>query len=81
MGFQHLPKIVLEAASRKGGKVKTTKGIGSLPPEKRAEIASLGGKAKNDSTHTKASDEGATRVGPEPVYLEDFLTNLDELDQ
>ena len=47
MGFQHMPGIVHEQASAKGGRVQKAKGLAKLSSERRSEIASLGGKAKH----------------------------------
>lgn len=46
MGFQHMPRIVHEQASAKGGRVQKRKGLATLDVERRKEIASLGGKAR-----------------------------------
>jgi hypothetical protein len=50
--------IIHKFASAKGGRVKTKKGLAKLSPERRGEIASLGGKAKNENRNTR-SDSSA----------------------
>lgn len=49
MGFQDLPEIVHWAVSRKGGRVKKSKGVAKLSPERRREIAAMGGNAKREN--------------------------------
>lgn len=61
MGFQHMTKVERQATSRKGGKLRVSKGIGKLPPSRRKEIASMGGKAKPvikqaEIDHSKLAD-------------------------
>ena len=40
--------IIHKFASSKGGKVRTKKGLATLSPERRREIAALGGKTSAD---------------------------------
>lgn len=70
MGFQHMPSIVHEQASAKGGRVQKRKGLATLSDERKKEIATLGGKARYANKSRKGtlqtqdypSDSGA-RVG------------------
>lgn len=72
MGFQHMPKIVHEAASRKGGEINTKKGLAKLSPERRKAIASQGGKSGNNSRNKaiKKKDNSSMEglFGLERVY-------------
>lgn len=81
MGFQDMPRIVHEAASRKGGKLKIRKGLGSMSEEKRKQIASMGGKArhanKDRGTEDKGKKAGSTMGTPR---LADVLGDIDDLE-
>ena len=75
MGFQHMPKVVHVAASRKGGEINTKKGLAKLSPERRKAIASQGGKSGNQSRKgAKQTQESAGRSTP---LLEAILGNID----
>lgn len=77
MGFQHMPEVVRRAAQRKGGKIRTDKGLAKLSPEKVREITSLGGKAKhanyNSRKGAKQTQDSEGRSLPE---LADVLTDI-----
>jgi len=79
MGFQHMRPIVHEQASRKGGRVRKKKGLASLPPERRKQIASQGGKknAENYRSNKGAKQTKASESG-NPPNLADILGNIDE---
>ena len=80
MGFQHMRSIVHEAASRKGGKIKVVKGVGKLPPDRRREIASIGGKAKHENKSNPDSVPKEKDSGDSDGFLERILTTLNEKD-
>lgn len=77
MGFQDMPEVVHKAASAKGGRVKTNKGLASMSPEKRREVQSKGGKTK----YANRSREGAKQTqegrGTGVPILEAVLGNVD----
>lgn len=77
MGFQDMPGVVHRAASAKGGRVKTVKGLAAMSPEKRREVQSKGGKssANSSSKGAKQAQEGA---GGSPPLLEAVLGDIDE---
>lgn len=77
MGFQDMPEVVHKAASAKGGRVKTIKGLAAMSPEKRREVQSKGGKssANSSSKGAKQTQEGR---GGSPSVLEAVLGNIDE---
>lgn len=79
MGFQDMPRVVHEAASRKGGKLKIRKGLGAMSEEKRKQITSMGGKARhaNKSRSTNSPAEGGgSQVGS--PRLADVLGDIDD---
>lgn len=71
--------VVHSAASRKGGGVRKRKGFASLTPERRKQIASMGGtqNAKNhkDNKGTKPEKVDTSNGG---AVLADILGALDE---
>lgn len=71
-----MKREIHEAASRKGGKWKVKKGIGTLPPEKRKQIASMGGKASHEN---KGKDRGKAEEdsGSNEGLLERILDQLE----
>lgn len=79
MGFQHMPEVVRKAAQRKGGKIKTAKGLAKVSPDKLKEITSMGGKAKYGNNNSR---EGAKQTqdsdGRSLSELADVLGNIDE---
>ncbi len=52
-GFASNP-IIHKFLSAKGGRVRKKKGLATLSPERRREIASLGGKAKHENRNTRS---------------------------
>lgn len=77
MGFQDLPEIVHIAASRKGGKIRKTKGLGSLSPERRREIASMGGRAKHENRSRQGSiKKEASTHKSEASILAEIYTDI-----
>lgn len=78
MGFQHMRDIVHQAASRKGGSIKTDKGLAKLPDEKRREIASMGGLAKNANKCNKSPDQNQDNKGSNTGLMERVLEALNE---
>jgi len=77
VGFQDMPRVVHEAASRKGGRVRKPKGLAKQSLERRKEIASLGGKTSADNRRkgTKQTQVGESR---NTSNLADVLGALDE---
>ena len=76
-GFASNP-IIHKFASAKGGRRKVKKGLAALPPERRKEIASMGGVAKRDNKGKKERPEGdRPRLGD--YDLEGILGNIDEI--
>lgn len=55
--------IIHKFASAKGGRVRVKKGIAKLSPERRREIASLGGKAKSENRNTRANAQSEEQQG------------------
>ena len=80
MGFQDMVEVVHRAASSKGGKMRGRKGIAAMSPEKRREIQSKGGKARNGDNDRKATKQaqGSGRRGPS--VLETILGGVDDSD-
>ena len=77
MGFQDMQEVVHKAASSKGGRVRTKKGLAAMSPEKRREVQSKGGKARygnNSNTGAKQTQESGSRSTP---LLEAILGNID----
>lgn len=79
MGFQHMHEVVRKAAQRKGGKIRTAKGLAKMSPEKVREITSLGGKAKHGNINRKGAEQTQESIGGgyTPV-LADVLGDIDE---
>lgn len=78
MGFQDMVGVVHRAASSKGGKVRKAKGLAMLSPEKRREIASMGGKAKHENRNQKGAKQTEASGGVNSPKLADLLGTLDE---
>lgn len=57
MGFQDMKEVVLKAASSKGGRVRTKKGLAAMSPEKRREVQSKGGKARHENNSNKGAKQ------------------------
>lgn len=77
MGFQDMYDVVHRAASAKGGRVKTTKGLAAMSPEKRREVQSKGGKSSGNSS-SKGARQTQEGRGGSPSVLEAVLGNIDE---
>ncbi len=77
MGFQDMKEVVHKAASSKGGRVRTKKGLAAMSPEKRREVQSKGGKTSGNKRNTgaKQTQESGSRSTP---LLEAVLGNIDE---
>lgn len=78
MGFQHMKEIIHKASSSKGGKIRGKKGLAAMPPEKRQEIQSKGGRAvhaNKDNQQAKQTQKGG---GGHTPLLEAILGDLDE---
>lgn len=72
MGFQHFKGITHEAASRKGGEIKVSKGFG-----KNRKLASEAGRK---GMARRWSDEGRSKKPkPEEVNISDSRELVDEL--
>lgn len=79
MGFQDMVDVVHKAASAKGGRIKKAKGLAMLSPEKRREIASMGGKAKHENNKSqKGAKQTQASDGGDSPKLADLLGTLDE---
>lgn len=78
MGFQDMHDVVHRAASAKGGRVKTTKGLAAMSPEKRREVQSKGGKTSGNKRSKGAKQTQEGRGGSNSPTLADVLGNLDE---
>jgi len=72
-----MPRVLHEAASRKGGGVRKPKGLAKQSLERRKEIASLGGKTSADNRRkgTKQTQVDSHNRG---TNLADVLGALDE---
>ena len=79
MGFQDVPKIVHEAASRKGGRIHTAKGLAKISAERRREITSMGGKAKYANRNKDGAKPSKEGQSDESGSLADVLGDLDEI--
>ena len=77
MGFQDMPKVVHEAASAKGGRVKARKGLAAMSPEKRREVQSKGGKTTYENRSRKGAKQTQEGTGGSPSVLESVLGNID----
>ncbi len=75
-GFASNP-IIHKFASSKGGKVRTKKGLGSMPIEKRRAIQSLGGKQSANNRRNGVVKSKKDTSGDIP-NLADILGGLDE---
>lgn len=73
MSFQDFPDVVRKAAQSKGGKVRTKKGLATLSPERRREIAAMGGRvhAKGPSKR-RIQKEAENRSDPRELVDEIF---------
>lgn len=78
MGFQHMPTIVHEQASAKGGRVQKKKGLAKLPLYKRREIASLGGKARYDHKSRKGAKQTQDHPSDGGEKLGDLFGDVSE---
>lgn len=78
MGFQDMPEVVHRAASSKGGKVKTPKGLANVSPEKKREIQSKGGKAKYANRNNEGAKQESHNSGGNTHLVERILGNIDE---
>ena len=63
-GFASNP-IIHKFLSSKGGKVRKPKGLAKLPPERRREIAAMGGRAKHNKEKRDDNDND-TGANPQP---------------
>ena len=77
MGFQDMPKVVHEAASAKGGRVKARKGLAAMSPEKRREVQSKGGKTTYENRSRKGAKQTQEGRGGSTPILEAVLGNID----
>lgn len=73
-----MPEVVHKAASRKGGRIKTDKGLAAMSPEKRREVQSLGGKT-NANRSRKGAKQGQEDTGGDTPNLADVLGNIDDI--
>lgn len=73
-------KIVHQAASRKGGKVRKPKGLAKLSPERRREIAAQGGRAKHEKNNRSKEETEQTNASQsrDTERLADLFGTLDE---
>ena len=79
MGFQDMKPVVHRAASSKGGRVKTDKGLALLTPEDRKRIAVLGGKARHEDQSPKTQISGASGGGKgSPPVLADLYGDVED---
>lgn len=79
MGFQHMKPIVLEAASRKGGKWKIRKGFGTNH-ELAVEAGSRGGIAKRENRNKETVISEETDTSIDKGHLEKVLGDIGEED-
>ena len=77
MGFQDMYDVVHRAASAKGGRVKTAKGLAAMSPEKRREVQSKGGKTSVENRSRKGAKQTQEGTGGSPSVLEAVLGNID----
>lgn len=79
MGFQDMPEVVHQAASRKGGKARVRKGWASRTAAERKKIAAKGGKTKYENRSKKAGkNEERTSVGRETI-MDAILGDVDDI--
>jgi len=78
VGFQHMKPIVHQRASSKGGLWRKKKGLASLTPERRKQIASMGG-TQNAENHKNSEGAKQTKAGQgdDSPRLADILGTLD----
>ena len=57
-GFASNP-VIHQFLSSKGGRVRTPKGLAKLDPERRREIASMGGKQKNENNSNRRASQSS----------------------
>ena len=70
--------IIHKFASSKGGKVRTKKGLATLSPERRREIASLGGTTSANRRRDKARQDQANSSMEEAGAMARIPGNVDE---
>ena len=78
MGFQDMYDVVHRAASAKGGRVKTTKGLAAMSPEKRREVQSKGGKTSVENKRRKGAKQTQESGSRSTPLLEAILGNIDD---
>ena len=78
MGFQDMKEVVHKAASSKGGRVRTKKGLAAMSPEKRREVQSKGGKTSVENKRRRGDKQTQEGTGGSPSVLEAVLGNIDE---
>lgn len=79
MGFQDMNEIMQKFASAKGGRRRVKKGLAALPPERRLEIATKGGKTGGKGRGKNNPDQTQDSRGSSRVKLADILGDLDEI--
>ena len=78
MGFQDMYDVVHRAASAKGGRVKTTKGLAAMSPEKRREVQSKGGKTSGNNKRSKGAKQTQESASRSTPLLEAIIGNIDD---
>lgn len=73
-----MPNIVHRAASSKGGKIRTKKGLAAMSPEKRREIQSKGGKISGNNKRNPGAKQTQDDTSRDTSVLETVLGILDE---
>lgn len=80
MGFQDMKEVVHKAASSKGGRVRTKKGLAAMSPEKRREVQSKGGKARYGNKSNEGAKQTQEDTGGDSPQLADILGDIDDAD-
>jgi hypothetical protein len=57
-GFASLSPVQKKYVSAKGGRVKTKKGLGAMPPDKAAAIQKLGGLKRQEILRQQKENDG-----------------------
>jgi len=73
-----MPSIVHEAASRKGGRIKTKKGLAAMDDDKKREIQSMGGKAKYENKSKETIKQVENNRNIADLSMDELHRALDE---
>jgi len=70
--------LIHKFASSKGGRARVSKGLAKLPPERRQEIASMGGHARHDNRNKETVSPPENYTGITDIGVDGISGALDE---